>query len=415
MVTAQQISQSNQVLGNHVQHLAKHPQDFLALVSMNTELAQRYAEAFSAGHVITLLAVAQEKGLSLLTEMLNIIKKGTPVNETFAPYHDQKFPIPDDQKEIESLLQEIAHLITVEYVYDDWYYETVYRVCCAGVTIHEAFDHNYRPYSNSGYRQMSGYQFDIQRKNLIDLKSKNEVFLSFAKDQISSMCRIALNIRARKKLNQLETERIVREKAACAQVISEHKCRLTTIASTLLSKLDSNVFLVDKAGKRVGVLDAEFKPASTFSKIFLSRQCSWNLIDSLIAFKNYPMIGKVISLLSPPVAIRELQKPREGNTDALSIVIANIPNEPQAAEHVLDRMRALPKKMFETAISAFNYDVLLRFEYQSKKLAASFYALSPAFMQKQYPITAVDYVRDLPPPFQPQPAHNPAVVKSRTT
>jgi hypothetical protein len=268
----QEIAKSSKVLGHHLQYLAKNPRDFFEFVTTKPELAIDYAQAFSAGHVLTLLSTADEQGFALIAYMI-----------AFSP------PVPEG---------------------------------------------------------------------------------------MCSWWNGAISIQA------------------------EQRALINRTASILLEKLDNTVFITGQDDTRRGVLDQHFK-GSIFSRL-LPQQ---NLFDQLIERENYLLIGKIINLLSPKIAMRELQKTRNENDNLLALVISNICTARETANVVLNKMAEFPTHVFELLMSGFNFDVLYQFEQNSKDLARKFYDLSPGFMQRQYPITAVNYVH-LTPPYTVKPAYN---------
>lgn len=346
-ITVQQIAQSQEILGSHVQHLAKNPRDFLALVKLDIELATRYAQAFSAGHALTLFSNAQAQGIRLATEIFALDPYGIAIR--------------NDSLNFSSVSTDLI----------DGYIDEMSKKCVFTMTSIggiESDDTYTCSYGKSVLRQYSQYSWE-------DVRGPYQYYIA--------------NI-----------ETAYKHFRHPGWVINQ-KNRLMT---GLLSKLDSTVYITDKNGQQSGILDAEFAQQSGFSRLYSRAD---NLFDHLIANQSPELMGKVASLLSPILAMRELQKPRAGKQTVMECVIDHIPTANQPAVEVINKMNDLPERFFDSAMAGFQFDVLGAIASKCQNLAQRFYELAPGLMQRQYPKSAEQFMVDAPPPYEKPSAYNP--------
>jgi hypothetical protein len=182
------------------------------------------------------------------------------------------------------------------------------------------------------------------------------------------------------------------------------------IVSALLSKLDSSIFLLDKNGKRASILNYELaeQPLNSWA-FWRAAPVRTNIFDSLIPRQEFSLMGKIISLLSPALAMRELQKARTGNRSLMEMFIDQIAHTQEPIKHVIEKMRAIPERFFEGLMSGFRADILGLIKAKSESLAKELYHLAPGFMQRQFPDSVsalieseqVNFPADLPPAYKP--------------
>lgn len=382
MVTLKQIIDSKEILGIYIQYLVKNPADFIALVNTDPSLAKTYAEKFSAGHVLTLLATAQEKNRNLITEMINISPK-----IAMRDYQVQKFALPSTNEAIIELYKTMAPKIRISH--NNNYAAPGYIFYYGEEQVTTIFNkvHSSTPDRNLSYAGSSTtYESHTIDKGILTIQLKSNQGGTWNIYNHEMFINVYHNTVAK-------ARRIQDECAAAKQSISE-------IANILLSKLDHTVTLSDKNNECHGVMDPEFKeitPAATRSWFFRRGNPTTppapttGLIHELLDRKCFDLIGKIITLLSPNLAMRELQKTYLDNKQLLALLINQTNQHPLITVALIKQMQAMPTPYFEEVMLDFHFDVLGAIKQKDKDMAEAFYNISTGFMQNQYPDSVAEY------------------------
>jgi hypothetical protein len=389
MSIVNQIIASGQILGNFIQHLTKNPEDFVELAKIKPDLAQRYAEAFSAGHVLNMLSISQEKGVQLITQLVNIPHNDL-LNEKIRPYASQQFNLPTQKNEIVELLKIIAPKLEVKCLYegsDEGYCEELYqhRLCYNQKVLPNLLWYS-KIIRNNTKLEFHQLQFNLTHASFKARNSELEVEYDTRK-----LINVHLNAQAEEQWNQQEKARHREDNQRLTGVIAG-------VINTLLVRLDHTHVFVDKDHQRHGILDAEFKrvvpPVSRFSFLWRSRtqvKASPTVIEMLLKTNSFELIGKIITLLSPPLAMRQLQLTVQENTQLLKLILDNSAKEPKMMLDLVKQMESMPKRFFEEMIQGFHFDVLEYMQEKTPEVAALFYQISPLFMQRQFPHSVRPY------------------------
>lgn len=337
--TLRNIIQSQEVRGSFMDYLSSNPKDFLILIKEDIALAQAYTQTFSPGHIKALLRTSHQQGIKILTEIVDI-------NHTLIKMPDDPFLLKNKtEAELEIYRKEFQHVTTREFISID-----------QGYGEEKMINHVYY-YNNRKIYLEEGWEYTPEN---LTLKYYTEAF-----------------------------------KLAYHQY--KHPAWAMNQKSALLSSL---VNKLNAADLNTSPLDAELATVSLYSRVF---NRSSNIFDSLMKNNEYLLIGKLISLLSPDIAIRELFKPRLAS-NLLDKMIDYIPHNAEPMTNAINRMQVATPHIFEQALSSCPFNVVKRVQQHSPDLAYALFQSSPEYIEREFNIT-LDDILGPPPAYDEEPAN----------